>query len=236
MNDATAQSLRAVGGSAFELVVARILNTFLEQDDIVITRAKPQSLRLLIGDPANIMQVMDYTRVPIKRKCDQRQLPDYPDLDLFALIRPSHKGSLWRLLAIINCKVSFHGRHTEATFWGLLVRLTSDIRFVVVTEDRDIYVEGGRSELGRSCVESTVTRRLLEAFSDRVYLVKRYQNENDPRLMLDIATKQDSLASGVNQILFDDPDIPHHTQYCHSVRPIDALIDELRRWKVEIPE
>lgn len=236
MLDQLAQSLRAAGGTAFEYIVARILNSFLLSDDIVITRAREASLHSLIHDQSNLHQIMDFTRVPVKRRCDQSQLQDYPDLDLFALVRPSQFGQLWRLLAIINCKVSFHARHTEAAFWGLLTRLSSNIPFVVVTEDRDIY-KPKASELGRSCEESTEARRILESFSDRVYLVKRYKNTNDPRLDKDIATKRDNLRQGTsNSIVFDDPNIPNHTKYCHSVRPIDDLIDDLRHWKIEIPK
>ena len=235
MLDQLAQSLRAAGGTTFEYIVARILNSFLLTDDIVITRAREASLHRLIHDQSNIHQIMDFTRVPVKRRCDQSQLQDYPDLDLFALIRPSQFGQLWRLLAIINCKVSFHARHTEAAFWGLLTRLSSYIPFVVVTEDRDIY-KPKPSELGRTCEESTETRRILESFSDRVYLVKRYESENDPKLRKDIATKEENLKKGSTSIVFDDVNIPYHTQYCHSVRPIDDLIDDLRHWKIEIPK
>lgn len=235
MLDRIAQSLRAAGGTAFEHIVARILNEFLIDDGIVVTRAREPALRALIQNRSNIYQIMDFTRVPVKRRCDQSQLQDYPDLDLFALIRPAHGDQLWRLLGIINCKVSFHARHTEATFWGLLVRLSSNIRFVVVTEDRDIY-KPKASELGRSCQESTETRRLLESFSDRVYLVKRYRSQNDPKLDKDIGTKMENLKKGVAEPVFDDASIPYHTQYCHSVRPLDDLIDDLRRWKVEVPE
>lgn len=235
MLDPLAQSLRAAGGTTFEYIVAKILNSFLLEDGIVVTRAREASLRRLIQDQSNLYQIMDFTRVPVKRRCDQSQLQDYPDLDLFALIRPSQFGQLWRLLAIINCKVSFHARHTEAAFWGLLVRLSSNIPFVVVTEDRDIY-KPKPSELGRSCAESTETRRILESFSDRVYLAKRYKSENDPKLDTDIAAKEESLRKGDTSIVFDDVNIPHHTQYCHSVRPLDDLIEDLRHWKVEIPK
>lgn len=233
--DAIAQSLRAAGGSAFERIVAKILNEFLSNDDIVVTRAREPALRALIQNESNLRQIMDFTRVPVKRKCDQSQLEDYPDLDLFALIRPRQQRGLWRLLAIINCKVSFHARHTEATFWGLLVRMSSNIPFVVVTEDRDIY-KPKASELGPSCQESTVTRRLLESFTDKVYLVKRYEDEDDSRLAADIRRKWQLLNEGKEDIVFDDPSVPNHTKYCYSVRPIDELIDDLRRWKVEVPE
>lgn len=153
---------------------------------------------------------------------------------MFALIRPSQFGQQWRLLAIINCKVSFHARHTEAAFWGLLTRLSSNIPYVVVTEDRDIY-KPKASELGKSCEEATAARRLLESFSDRVYLAKRYENDQDPRLDADISLKLSNIEKGISSIVFDDPAIPYHTQYCHSVRPLDDLVKDLRYWKTEIP-
>lgn len=227
-----AQSERAKGGFDFELVVAHILNKFLTNDSIVITRAKDPRLNDLIGE-SNLKRIMDFTKIPVKRRCDQAQLEDYPDLDLFALLRPENKNGLWRLLAIINCKVSFHARETEATFWGLLVRLSSNIPFVLVTEDRNIH--GGKSsELGSSCSQSTRPRRLLESFTDGIYLVKRYENAQDPHLLQDVQTKQEQLRAGQNAIVFDDPTIPNHTQYCPSVRPIDDLINDLRLWKAEV--
>ena len=235
MLNRVAQSLRAAGGTAFEYIVAQILNTFLTSENIVVTRAREPALRTLIQDQSNVRRVMDFTRVPVKRRCDQSQLQDYPDLDLFALVRPTQPDQLWRLLAIINCKVSFHARHTEATFWGLLVRLSSNIPFVVVTEDRDIY-KPKASELGQSCDRSTETRRLLESFSDRVYLVKRYNSVSDPLLRRDISTKADDLRAGIGRIVFDDASLPNHTEYCHSVRPLDDLVDDLKHWKLEIPE
>ncbi len=106
---------------------------------------------------------------------------------------------------------------------------------MVVTEDRDIY-KPKASELGKSCKEATAARRLLESFSDRVYLVKRYKNDKDPRLDADISLKRENVDKGNNSIVFDSLAIPNHTQYCHSVRPIDDLIDDLRYWKVEIPK
>lgn len=235
MLEQIAQSLKAVGGTNFELIVANILNNFLLNDDIVITRAREASLRSLIHDKSNLHQIMNFTKVPVKRRCDQSQLQDYPDLDLFALVRPTEIAQKWRLLAIINCKVSFHARHTEAAFWGLLIRLSSNIHFVVVTEDRDIY-KPKTSELGTSCQKSTETRRILESFSDRVYLVKKYKNENDPELEKDIFIKKEILQKGTNSIIFDDINIPRHTQYCHSVRPLDDLIDDLKYWKRDIPK
>lgn len=232
--DAQAQSLRVTGGNEFERIVAKILNEFLAKDSIVVTRARESNLNNLINSKVNLKDIMDFTKIPVKRRCDQTQLQDYPDLDLFALIKPTEGGQSWRLLAILSCKVSFHARHTESAFWGLLVRLTSNIPFVVVTEDRDIY-KPKSSELGVSCKESTVTRRLLESFANRIYLVNHYKNENDPKLLADIKLKHELLNENDNSPVFDDVSIPNHTQYCHSVRPLDELTNDLRRWSIEIP-
>ena len=235
MLDRVAQALRTTRGREFEDIVEKILNNFLLSDGIVVVRARERNLRALIQDQSNWRQVIDFTRIPVKRRCDQRQLEDYPDTDLFALIRPSTDQGLWRLLGIINCKVSFHARETESTFWGLVVRLGSHIPYVQVTEDANIY-RGGRSELGRSCNESTKVRRLLEAFCDRVYIVKHYNDPDDPLVDQDIENKRDILREGLETPIFDDINIPNHTQYCHSVRPLDDLINDLRRWRIEIPE
>lgn len=232
MLDKVAQSLRSVSGNAFERIVAKILNAFLINEGIVVTRARARALRVLIPDLSNLKAILDYSRIPVKRQCTQGQVEDFPDLDLFALLAPQQPGEKWRLLAILNLKVSFHARATEATFWGLLVRLTSRIPFVVITEDRDIYQQKA-SELGPSCKEAKRARRLLEAFTDGVYLVKRYKSEKDPSLDRDIRRKKEVIGTQHNIIVFDDPNIPRHTQYCRSVRPLDDLIDDLKRWKME---
>lgn len=235
MLDRMAQQLRTFRGRDFEDIVEKILNSFLLADNIVVVRAKEPRLKQLINNNSNVRQVIDFTRLPVKRRCDQQQLQDYPDTDLFALIRPETDAGLWRLLAIINCKVSFHARETETTFWALMVRLSSNIRYVQVTEDANIH-RGSASELGRSCTHSTKTRRLLEAFCDRIYLVKHYEDPDDPNLERDIVTKNDYLKRGIYTPAFDDDNTRNHTQYCHSVRPLDDLINDLRYWKAEIPE
>lgn len=231
--DKQAQSQRAAGGNEFERIVPRLLNEFLVKDNIVVARAREKNLSNLINNKINLKDIMDFTKIPVKRRCDQTQLQDYPDLDLFALVKPKGYIESWKLLAIISCKVSFHARHTESAFWGLLIRLTSNIPFVVVTEDKDIY-SSKRSELGASCQESTVARRLLESFAERIYLVNHYKSEKDSKLLEDIELKHGLLKKNDDSFVFDDTSIPHHTKYCHSVRPIDDLINDLRKWKAEI--
>ena len=234
MLDEIAQQLRTSRGRDFEDIVEKILNSFLLNDGIVVVRARESSMRGLITNQSNLRQIIDFTRLPVKRHCDQSQLEDYPDTDLFALVAPDKANNVWRLLAIINCKVSFHARETESCFWGLAVRLSSYIPYVQVTEDANVF-RGGNSELGVSCQNSTKTRRLLEAFCDGVYLVKHYANPESPELDSDITSKAQSIGQGKKDVLFDDSSIPKHTQYCHSVKPLDHLITDLRHWRVEIP-
>ncbi len=54
MLDRVAQSLRAVKGTTFERIVANILNRFLIQDDIIVTRAREASLKTLIKNRSNL--------------------------------------------------------------------------------------------------------------------------------------------------------------------------------------
>ena len=87
-----AQSLKTLGGAAFERIVATILNGFLQNDNILVTRAKEDELKKFIRDGKNLFQIPAFTRIPVKRSCNQSQLENYPDLDLFALIKTSQFG------------------------------------------------------------------------------------------------------------------------------------------------
>jgi len=237
LTDSDAQARRVLGGRAFETVVMYILNAFLESKGIVVITGKVAALRTLVADASNAEQIVAYTRLPVKRRCTQTQLEDYPDSDLFAVLKPHHPRNPWRLLAIISCKVNFHARETEAAFWGLSVRMSSYIKYVCVTQDSNIYGSRPRSELGASCERSTKARRLLESYTDRVYICKQYQGVGDPRLAQDTDAVLHRLdrRSTEMQPAFDDPSLPHHTSYCHLVRPLDDLILDLDRWKHEIP-
>jgi hypothetical protein len=238
LDDSTAQSQRTLYGRAFEITVGMILNRLLNPQGLFIVKGTAQALSTLIDDPAIVRGIIDYNRVPVKRRCDQTQLQDYPDTDLFVLYQDN---DAWRVLAIISCKVSFHARHTETCFWALLVRLSSYIKYVLVTEDGDIYRKF-RSELGTSCQRPTAPRRLLESFTDRVYLLKRYDGPDDERLFKDIEKFRSLFPNKLplyppsiieTNPIFDDPTIPGHTQYCRGVRPFDDLVFDLLRWRIE---
>lgn len=238
LDDSTAQRRRTLYGRAFETTVGMILNRLLNPQGLFIVKGTAQALSTLIDDPNIVQGIIDYNKVPVKRPCDQTQLQDYPDTDLFVLYKDDNR---WRVLGIISCKVSFHGRHTETCFWGLIVRLSSYIKYVLVTEDKDIYTKF-RSELGTSCQQPTAPRRLLESFMDRIYLLKAYEGPDDERILDDIETFRslfpDELPLYPPDMLetspvFDDPTIAGHTQYCRGVRPFDDLIFDLARWKRE---
>lgn len=240
LNDRTAQSWRTLAGQAFEGVVSEILNSTVTEEGLFVVKGTSDALQGLINDSPTVQRIIDYNRLPVKRPCDQSQLQDYPDTDLFVLFKDN---GAWKVLGIVSCKVSLHGRHTETCFWGTLIRLTSNIKYVFVTEDRDIY-QGKPSELGRSCEEPRAARRLLESFTNRVYLVKQYSGPLDPNLARDVQAFRSALDNDSIPLyapydtattpFFDDLSPPTHTQYCSTVRPIDDLVFDLVRWRREL--
>jgi hypothetical protein len=233
---AIAQSARTREGRGFEDIVARILNDFVADHDIVVLRGNRRELLEEIDDIKTVDELTKFTTLPVKRRCDQSQIEDYPDSDLFAIIVPRYPQKKFRLLAIINCKVSFHARHTEVCFWGLAVRSSSYIKYVCATEDRDIYrPTNPRSELGKSCKNATAARRLLESYTDRIYIMTKYAGTDDEKLSVDIDRKLRNYRCGKSDIIFDDSARANHTDYCHLVRPFDDLIEDLIRWKQDIP-
>lgn len=233
MDDQTAQKARSQAGKDLETVVARILNLLLNDQKIYIVKGSDSELRNVLG-ASLARQVVDYSKLPVKRPCDQKQIEDYPDSDLFVVYKDDKK---WRVLAVISCKVSFHSRHTMVTFWGLAIRVSSNMRYVCVTEDADIHRKK-RSELGVSCSQSTSARRILESFTARTYLVKQYKSSTNPQLDKDVARflgslKDSTRSSRKDKPCFDDPTVPYHTEYCPSVCPLDELYFDILRWRDE---
>lgn len=105
-------------------------------------------------------------------------------------------------------------------------------------EDADQY-RLKRSELGKSCKKNTSTRRLLESFTDGIYLIKTYKGIDDLTLNNDLemfseyynelSDKTSYARKRTNY--FDNPEYEYHTKYCEGVRPFDDLIFEMIRWK-----
>jgi len=230
----TAQAARAQAGTNLESVVAQILNLLLNEQNIFVIKGSFKELRRVLQDNDLAAQIIEYSKLPVKRPCDQKQIEDYPDTDLFVIYKDAAK---WRVLGIISCKVSFHARHTEVAFWGLAIRTSSNMKYVCVTEDANIH-SGGTSELGVSCSKSKATRRILESYTARVYLIKKYVSTDDPHLAKDVDTFRHGLretrsSTRLENPSFDDLALKNHTQYCASVCPLDELYFDILRWRDE---
>jgi hypothetical protein len=230
----TAQAARAQAGTNLESVVAQILNLLLSEQNIFVIRGSHKELRRVLQDEDLAAQIIEYSKLPVKRPCDQKQIEDYPDTDLFVIYKDAAK---WRVLGIISCKVSFHARHTEVAFWGLAIRTSSNMKYVCVTEDADIHT-GKKSELGVSCSKSKATRRILESYTARVYLIKKYSSTDDPQLAKDVENfkrglRETKSTARLQRPNFDDPALENHTQYCASVCPLDELYFDVLRWRDE---
>jgi len=230
----TAQAARAQAGTNLESVVARILNSLLNDQNIFVIKGSLKDLRRVLQNDALADQIIEYSKLPVKRPCDQKQIKDHPDSDLFVIYKDDNK---WRVLGIISCKVSFHARHTEVAFWGLAIRTSSNMKYVCVTEDADVYA-GKKSELGVSCAESKAARRILESYTARVYICKKFGSTEDQQLAKDVEQFRRTFpvttaAARMANPCFDNPQIPHHTQYCESVCPLDELYFDALRWRDE---
>jgi hypothetical protein len=228
--DRKAQSQRALAGDKLEKVCIRILNEILMPQNVVVLKGTRKALVDYFESDTITQQIVDFNKLPVKRPCDQKQLEDYPDTDLFVLLKQS---SFWRVLGLISCKVSFHSRHTMVTFWGLAIRMSSNIPYVCVTEDANLY-RGSPSELGTSCDQPTAARRLLESFTNGVYVIKKYESHESKVLASDVqsfALRGLKRGSTAHKPIFDDPTYPRHTRYCETVRPFDSLVFEILKWK-----
>ena len=221
-----------------EAVVARVLNSLLNKQNIFIIKGSEKELRRVLQDDRLARQIMDYSRLPVKSPCNQKQIEDYTDTDLFVLYKDDHQ---WRVLGIISCKVSFHARHTEVAFWGLAIRTSSNMRYVCVTEDANVW-NGSRSELGVSCELSTAAGRILECYTNRIYMVKKYASAMDPILEACIGAfysrfKSTTAKQRQAEPCVDELSSPNHTQYCPHVCPLDELYFDIQRWRAEaLPE
>ena len=213
-----------------ESVVAHILNPLLNERNIFVIKGSFKELRHVLQDDSLADQIIEYSKLPVKRPCDQKQIEDYADADLFVVYKDASK---WRVLGIISCKVSFHARHTEVASWGLAIRTSSNMKYVCITEDADIY-SGKKSELGVSCSEPKATRRILESYTTRVYVIKKYSSTEGSQLIDDVKRFRQELlkttsSSRLTNPYFDNPTHLNHTQYCSSVCPLDELYFDIVR-------
>ena len=227
-------------GSRLETNVKQILNQILSKKDIEAFSVA-QIARWAKVDGVH-KKLLEYIKVPIKNSCTQDQAMTLPDTDIVVVYKEedkiNHVVRAWHPLCIVSCKVSFHARETEALFWAALMQ-QSKIKYVLVTEDADRYGQKKQSEL-KMCGTAKKTRRLLECFLDRTYIIKKYDKSTDYGIVADIDRfyrvfeKAEATAYRGNESrIFDDYERKPHAEYCKNVRPFDDLLFDIMNWKFE---
>ena len=99
---------------------------------------------------------------------------------------PARRGGVWgdidlitynqknKVVAVISCKVSLHGRFTESLFYWLLFKtLKRPFKFVFATNDKGRGQGEWKSEWG-SNEKPTKDRELAEKYTDGVYVKNQY--------------------------------------------------------------
>jgi hypothetical protein len=236
------QKLVEETGRKLEDNVRRILNQILNKKDIEAFSVS-QIRRWAKKVGGGYKKLFDYIQVPVKNSCTQEQVMTLPDTDILVVYKQENKVTdtvSFHPLCIVSCKASFHARETETLFWSALTQPTK-IKFVLATEDSDRYndvEERRKTELG-TCKDGNKTRRLLECFLDRVYILKKYDKVTDG-IVKDIDTfyhvfeKAEAQGyRGINSGTFDDYDRKPHAEYCNMVRPFDDLLFDIMKWKFE---
>lgn len=243
LTDTIAERQRLVRevGKKLEANAWQILNTLLNKKGIHAFSVA--DIRRWAEKNHRMKKLIEYVKVIVKNPCLQEHITTLPDTDILAVYRQEDMitGTInWHPLCIVSCKTSFHARETEALFWAMLAR-PSKINYVLVTEDSDRYnveIQKRRTELG-SCTEGNRTRRLLESFLDRIYIIKKYGVEGN-----DIVKDMNSFHSvfekaeasgyrGIDSKIFDDYKRKPHAEYCNAVRPFDDLLFDIMKWKFE---
>jgi hypothetical protein len=135
--------------------------------------------------------------IPTKASMAQESL--WGDIDIVVL-----KDNI--VVAVVSCKLSLHGRFTETLFYGVLFRMWSRTKFVLVTPDTGRGQKGAvwKSEWGTP-EKPTKDRMLAESYLTAVYVE--------------------------NQEKFCPKKKPNEcTSFGGIVRPIEELPYDLRKW------
>lgn len=138
-------------GDIWEEEVISILLPLIKKYDMNILKGKKSEVRSMFWKQLY---------VPTKRD------GVWGDIDLIAYNLKNMK-----VIAVISCKVSLHGRFTESLFYWLLFRekLNRPFRFVFATNDKGRGQGKWSSEWG-SDTSPTKDRELAEAYTDGVYV------------------------------------------------------------------
>lgn len=137
-------------GDEWEEEVITILSPILKKKGLNIAKGKKKEVREMFWEQLY---------VPTKRE------GVWGDIDLIVY------NSSMRVISVISCKVSLHGRLTESLFYWLLFRKTlgRSFRFAFATNDKGRGQGKWISEWG-SDDKPTKDRELAEAYTDGVYV------------------------------------------------------------------
>ena len=136
-------------GEDWEDEVIRILQPELNKHGIKIVKGKKEDIRSFFWKQLYI---------PTKRD------GVWGDIDLIVYNRKN------KVIAVISCKVSLHGRFTESLFYWLLFKtLKRPFKFVFATNDKGRGQGEWKSEWGRN-EKPTKDRELAEKYTDGVYV------------------------------------------------------------------
>ncbi len=136
-------------GDAWENEVAGLLSEKLKKYKIQIVKGKKKEVK---------QSFWNQLYIPTKRK------GVWGDIDL--IVFNENK----KVVTVISCKVSLHGRFTESLFyWLLFNKLKRSFKFVFATNDKGRGQGKWMSEWG-SNENPTKDRELAEAYTDGVYV------------------------------------------------------------------
>ena len=135
-------------GEAWEDEVLSIISPELSKHRIKVVKGKGEDIKGFFWKQLSI---------PTKRK------GVWGDIDLIA-----YKNN--KVIAVISCKVSLHGRFTESLFYWLLFKtLKRPFKFVFATNDKGRVQSKWKSEWGAD-EKPTKDRELAETYTDGVYV------------------------------------------------------------------
>ena len=136
-------------GEDWEEEVIRILQPELNKHGIKIVKGKKEDIRSFFWKQLYIPTRRDGV---------------WGDIDLIAYNQKN------KVVAVISCKVSLHGRFTESLFYWLLFKtLKRPFKFVFATNDKGRGQGEWKSEWG-SNEKPTKDRELAEEYTDGVYV------------------------------------------------------------------
>jgi hypothetical protein len=192
LNDETIkghQSKASTTGKAWENYVESFLVDRLNASAITIIRGN----QIKENSPL-------WKKLSIPTKASTVQDSVWGDIDLVAM-----KDNI--VIVVISCKTSLHGRFTETLFYGVLFRMWSRVKFVLVTADTGRGGETWKSEWGTP-EAPTKDRMLAESYLAGVYV------ENVPEFCPKKKSEECTVLGGI-------------------VRNMGELPDDLRKWAEE---